>query len=123
MRNAQQRAVLDGDGTHLSEAWGINGTWSPAATTGIALDGSQVHWVWKSGGGEHWGLWKDGQNAVPPYKDPQDPLKCLEALDTDVIILNADLAHSADPVSPVVMVKLMDNPETVPVIHGEVEPV
>ena len=58
-----------------------------------------------------------------PYKDPQDPLKFLEALDTDMIILNADLADSGDPVSPVVMAKLIDNPETVLVIHGELEPV
>ena len=56
------------------------------------------------------------------YKDPQDPLKFLEALDTDMIILNANLADSADPVSPVVMAKLIDNPEAVLVIYGEVEP-
>ena len=35
-----------------------------------------------------------------PYKDPQDPLKFPEALDTDMIILNANLADSADSVSP-----------------------
>ena len=58
-----------------------------------------------------------------PYKDPQDFLKLLEALDTDMIILNANLADAADPVSPVVMAKLIDNPETVLVIYGEVEPV
>ena len=58
-----------------------------------------------------------------PYKDPQDPLKILEALDTDMIILNANLADGADPVSPVVMAKLIDNPEAVLVISGEVEPV
>ena len=58
-----------------------------------------------------------------PYKDPQDPLKILEALDTDMIILNANLADSADPVSPVVMAKLIDNPETVVVIYGELEAV
>ena len=55
------------------------------------------------------------------YKDPQDPLKFLEALDTDMIIMNANLADGADPVSPVVMAKLIDNPETVLVIYGEVE--
>ena len=58
-----------------------------------------------------------------PYKDPQDPLKFLEALDTDMIILNANLADGADPVSPVEMAKLIDNPETVLVISGEVETV
>ena len=58
-----------------------------------------------------------------PYKDPQDPLKFLEALDTDMIILNANLADGADPVSPIVMAKLIDNPETVLVIYGEVETV
>ena len=58
-----------------------------------------------------------------PYKDPQDPLKLFKALDIVMIILNANLADSADPVSPVVMAKLIDNPETVLVIYGEVEPV
>ena len=58
-----------------------------------------------------------------PYKDPQDPLKFLEALDTNMIILNANLADSADPVSPVVMAKLIDDPETVLLIYGEVETV
>ena len=58
-----------------------------------------------------------------PYKDRQDPLKFLEALDTDMIILNANLADGADPVSPVVMAKLIDNPETVLVIYGDVETV
>ena len=53
----------------------------------------------------------------------QDPLKLLEALDTDMIILNANVADGADPVSPVVMAKLIDNPETVLVIYSEVEPV
>ena len=58
-----------------------------------------------------------------PYKDPQDPSKFSEALETDMIILNANLADGADPVSPVVMAKLIDNPETVRVIYGEVETV
>ena len=58
-----------------------------------------------------------------PYKDPQDPLKLLEALDTDMIILNANLAGSADHVSPVVMAKLIDNPEPVLVIYGDVQTV
>ena len=58
-----------------------------------------------------------------PYKDPQDLLKFLEALNTDVIILNANLADAADPMSLVVMAKLIDNPETVLVIYGEVETV
>ena len=58
-----------------------------------------------------------------PYKDQQDPLKFLEALGTDMIILNANLADGADHVSPVVMAKLIDNPETVLVIYGEVETV
>ena len=40
-----------------------------------------------------------------------------------MIILNANLADGADPVSPVVMAKLIDSPETVLVIYGEVEPV
>ena len=58
-----------------------------------------------------------------PYKDPQDPLKFLEALYTSMITLNANLADGANPVSPVVMATLTDNPETVPVIYGEVETV
>ena len=58
-----------------------------------------------------------------PYKDLQDPLKSLEALDTDMIILNANLADGADPVSPVVMAKLIDNPEAGLVIYGGVETV
>ena len=58
-----------------------------------------------------------------PYKDPQDPLKSLEALDTDMIILNANLADGVDAVNPVVMANLIDNLETVLVIYGEVEPV
>ena len=41
-----------------------------------------------------------------PWKDPQDLLQFLEALDTDMIILNANLADGADSVSPVVMTKL-----------------
>ena len=40
-----------------------------------------------------------------------------------MIILNANLADCADPLSPVVMAKLIDNPETVLLIYGEVEPV
>ena len=50
-------------------------------------------------------------------------LKFLVALDMDVIILNANLADGADPVSPVVMAKLIDNPESVLVIYSEVLPV
>ena len=57
-----------------------------------------------------------------PYKDPQNPLKFLEALETDMILLNANLADGADSVSPVVIVKLIDNPEPVLVIYGEVSP-
>ena len=57
-----------------------------------------------------------------PYKDPQDPLNVLEALDTHMIFLNANLADGADPVSPVVMAKLIDNPGTMLVIYGKVEP-
>ena len=57
-----------------------------------------------------------------PYKDPQNPLKFLEALETDMIILNANLADGADSVSPVVIAKLIDNPEPVLVIYGEVSP-
>ena len=58
-----------------------------------------------------------------PYKDPQHPLTFLEALDIDVIILNKNLADGDDLVSPVVMAKLIDNPETLLVIYSEVEPV
>ena len=47
------------------------------------------------------------------YKGPQDLLKFLDALDTDMIILNANLADPADLVSPVVMAKLIDHPEIV----------
>ena len=58
-----------------------------------------------------------------PWKITQDTLKLLEALNTDVIILNANLADSAHPVSTVLMAKLFDNPETVLVIYSEVETV
>ena len=58
-----------------------------------------------------------------PYKDLQDPLKLLEALYTVMIILNANLADRADPVSPVEMPKLIEDPGTVLVIYGKVEPV
>ena len=51
--NPQQGAVLEGDGTHFSKALCINGPWSPACTTAIAIDGGQVYGVWKSGRGEH----------------------------------------------------------------------
>ena len=53
MRNAEHGAVLDGDGTTFFKVWGINGPWSPACTTGIALDEGQVYEVWKSGRAEH----------------------------------------------------------------------
>ena len=39
-----------------------------------------------------------------------------------MIVLNANLADGAHPVSPVLMAKLIDNPEAVLVIYGEVEP-
>ena len=58
-----------------------------------------------------------------PYKDPQDPIKFLEALDTDMIIQNANLVEGADSVSPGVMAKSIHNPETVLVIYGELSPV
>ena len=63
------------------------------------------------------------QNPVCPLQSSQDPLKFLEALDTDMINLDANLACRADPVSPVVMIQLIDNFETVRVIYGEVEAV
>ena len=40
-----------------------------------------------------------------------------------MIILNGNLADGADPVSPAVMARLIDNPETVLVIYAEVETV
>ena len=58
-----------------------------------------------------------------PYKDPQNPLMFLGVLDTDMTILNANLADGAYSVSPVAMAKLIDNPETVLVIYGEMSPV
>ena len=39
-----------------------------------------------------------------------------------MIILNANLADGADSVNPVVTAKLIENPETVLVIHGKVSP-
>ena len=54
-----------------------------------------------------------------PHKGPQDPLKSLEALETSMIILNANLADGADSVSPRVLEKLSDNFETVLVINCE----
>ena len=53
MGNAQQGAILDGNGKWSSKAWVINGPLLPACTTGIALDQSQVHGVRKSGRAEH----------------------------------------------------------------------
>ena len=67
--------------------------------------------------------WKMVKMLCAPYKEPQDLLKFLERLDSDMIIPNANLADGADLVSPVVMAKLIDNPETVLVIYGKVEPV
>ena len=58
-----------------------------------------------------------------PLQRSARSLEVLEALDTDMIILNANLVDGDDPVSPVVMAKLIDNPETVLVIYGEVETV
>ena len=57
-----------------------------------------------------------------PYKDQQDPFKFWEALETDMILVNANLAEGADCVSLVVMPKLIKNPETVVAIYGEVLP-
>ena len=47
-----------------------------------------------------------------PYKDPQHPLTFLQALETDMIILHANLADGADSVSPNMMAKFIDNTET-----------
>ena len=52
---------------------------------------------------------KMGKMLCAPYKDSQDPLKFLEALDTDMFIPNANLADGADLVSLFVMAKLIDN--------------
>ena len=104
------------DGTHFSKAWGINRPWSPACTTDIALDGGRVYGVWKSGQ-----VNIDISGTMVPYKDPQNLFTFLEALDINTSILNANLADCAESVSPVVMAKLIDNPETVLVIYGEVE--
>ena len=57
-----------------------------------------------------------------PYRDPPDPLEFLEALDTDMTILNANLADGANSVSPVVTAKVIENPKTVLVIYGGVSP-
>ena len=57
-----------------------------------------------------------------PYKEPQDPLKFLGALETDMIVLMANLADAADCVSPVVKAKLIENPETVLAVYREVLP-
>ena len=120
--NAEQHVVVDGNGTHCSKALGINGPWSPACTTGIALDGGKstesekvdVLHIEASG--------KMVKMLCAPYVDQQNPLKLLDALDTNMIILNANLADGADSVSPIVMAKLIDNPETVLVIYGKVSP-
>ena len=57
-----------------------------------------------------------------PYKDPQHPLTLLEALDTDMILVNANLANGADSVSPVVVAKVIETPETVLAIYGKMLP-
>ena len=57
-----------------------------------------------------------------PFEYQQDPLKISESLETDMIPLNANLADGADSVSPVVMAKLIDNPQTVLAIYGQVYP-
>ena len=56
------------------------------------------------------------------YKDPQDPLKFLEVLEMHMLLLNTNLGDGADSVSPLVMMKLIDNPGTVLAIYGEVSP-
>ena len=60
-----------------------------------------------------------------PYKDPQDPLNFLQALDSDMIIDQSECGSGrrCRSWSPVVMAKLIDNPETVLVIYGEVKTV
>ena len=119
MGNAEQGAVLDGNGIDFSEACGINRRWPPACTPLTEVKSTEfgkvdVLNIEASG--------KMVKMMCAPYKDPQDPLKLLEALDTDMIILNANVADGADFVSPVVMAKLMENPETVLVIYSEVSP-
>lgn len=57
-----------------------------------------------------------------PYKDPQDPLKFLEPIDTDLLILNGNLVDGEDPLSPVVLSKLQDDLGMVVAIYGEVNP-
>ena len=51
---------------------------------------------------------------------PQKQVGRLEALDTNMIILNASPADGADSVSPVVMAKLIKNQESLLVIYGKV---
>ena len=53
-----------------------------------------------------------------PYKDAQAPLKFLDGLNTDIIILRANLADGAHSVILVLMAKLIDIRETVLVIYG-----
>ena len=56
---------------------------------------------------------KMGKVLCAPYNDPQDPLNFSEALETDMILLNPNVAEGADSVCPLIMAKLIDNPETV----------
>ena len=57
-----------------------------------------------------------------PYKDPQDTIKFLEPMETDVVIVNGGLADGEDPVSRVIVVQLMESREMVLAIYGEVKP-
>ena len=69
---------------------------------------------------------EDGRKMVTmlctPNKDRQDPLQFLEELETDMVLLNENPVDGADCVSPVVMAKFIDKPETLPALYRQVSP-
>ena len=62
--------------------------------------------------------WRMVKMLCAPYKDPQDPLKFLELIQTDLMILNGDLASGAYAVTLVILTKLEENLEMMLAIYG-----
>ena len=67
-----------------------------------------------------WGGQKMVIMFCTPYQGPQDPRMFLEALETDMVLLIANLVEGANLVSPVVMAKLIHKSGTVLIIYTKV---
>ena len=63
------------------------------------------------------------QMLCAPYEEPQVLLELVEALDSDMIFVNANSADSTHALSPVAKAKLIRNPGTVLVVYGKVSAV